>query len=208
MSNLHNQCLQFSLGQHTQSSVGNHWDNDNTPPDHDDDHGEMILRPKTTAQSCLLFWQQQGSTHPGHLANTLSTSKTKNANGTNFMSKPMQVLHLHPRMKRLWSIMAGDIIRSRCIASFTLSPPISSVRLVHLLIEVPMMALLVILFASLRNLIKQLMSMEMKIIRLPTFLLWQLGKALRPNMDLSLPSCKSMHTLGQGKTTYSSCKLE
>jgi len=32
--------------------------------------------------------KQKGSTHPGHLANVLSTSKTKNAKGIKFMSKP------------------------------------------------------------------------------------------------------------------------
>jgi len=32
--------------------------------------------------------KQQGSTHPGHLANVLSTSKTKHTKGAKFKNKP------------------------------------------------------------------------------------------------------------------------
>ena len=66
-------------------------DTDSTPPDPDDDHGEDEAQVDEDTSTALLAFlsKQQGSTHPGHLANVLSTSsKTKNAKGAQFISKP------------------------------------------------------------------------------------------------------------------------
>ena len=66
-------------------------DTDNTTPDPDDDHGEDEDHVDEDTSTALLAFlsKQQGSTHLGHLANVLSTSsKTKNAKGPKFMSKP------------------------------------------------------------------------------------------------------------------------
>jgi len=60
-------------------------------PDPDDDHGDAEAQVDEDTSTALLAFlsKQQGSTHPGHLANILSTfSKTKNAKGAKFMSKP------------------------------------------------------------------------------------------------------------------------
>jgi len=64
-------------------------DTDNTP-DPDDDHGDAETQVDEDASTALLAFltKQQCSTHPGHLANVLSTSKTKNAKGAKFTSKP------------------------------------------------------------------------------------------------------------------------
>ncbi len=50
--------------------------------------------------------------------------------------------------------MERDTIRSKSITSFTLSPPTDLEKLVQLLVEVLIEALLVMMFASLRSLIK------------------------------------------------------
>jgi len=63
-------------------------DTDNTPPDPDDDHGEAGAQVDEDNSTAHFLTKQQGSTHPGHLANVLSTSKTKHAKGTKFMDKP------------------------------------------------------------------------------------------------------------------------
>jgi len=65
-------------------------DTDNTPPDPDDDHGAAEAHAEEDNSTELLAFlsKQKGSTFPGHLANVLSTSKTKNAKGVKFMSKP------------------------------------------------------------------------------------------------------------------------
>ncbi len=65
-------------------------DTDNTPPDPDDDHGDAETQADEDTSTALLTFlsEQQGSIHPGHLANVMSTSKTKNAQGAKFMSKP------------------------------------------------------------------------------------------------------------------------
>ncbi len=63
-------------------------DIDNTPPNPDDDHGDAEVDEDNSAALLAFLSKQQGSTHPGHLANVLSTSKTKNAKGAKFMSKP------------------------------------------------------------------------------------------------------------------------
>ena len=65
-------------------------DTDNIPPDPDDDHGdaEAQVDEDTSAALLAVLSKQQGSTHPGNLANVMSTSKTKNAKGAKFMSKP------------------------------------------------------------------------------------------------------------------------
>jgi len=63
---------------------------DNTPLDPDDDHGDAEAHAEEGNSTELLAFlsKQKGSTFPGHLANVLSTSKTKNAKGIKFMSKP------------------------------------------------------------------------------------------------------------------------
>jgi len=65
-------------------------DTDNTPSDPDDDHGDVEAQVDEDTSTALLAFlsKQQGSTHPGNLANVMSTSKTKNAKGAKFMSKP------------------------------------------------------------------------------------------------------------------------
>ncbi len=65
-------------------------DTDSTPPDPDDDHGDAGAQVDEDTSTALLAFlnKQQGSTHPGHLANVLSTSMTKNAKGAKFMRKP------------------------------------------------------------------------------------------------------------------------
>jgi len=56
-------------------------DTDNTPPDPDDDHGDAGTQADEDNSTELLTFltKQQGSTHPGCLANVLSTSKTSQA---------------------------------------------------------------------------------------------------------------------------------
>jgi len=64
-------------------------DTDNTPQDLM--MTMEMLEPKLIripALNCMLFDQTTGSTHPGHLANVLSTSKTKHAKDAKFMNKP------------------------------------------------------------------------------------------------------------------------
>jgi len=60
------------------------------PPDPDEDQADA--RPQLdedTSTTLLAFLSKQNSTtHPGHLANVLSTSKSKNAKGARFMTKP------------------------------------------------------------------------------------------------------------------------
>ncbi len=65
-------------------------DNDNSPMDPDDDHGDAGSQAEEDNSTKLLTFlsKQKGSTHPSHLANVLSTSRAKNAKGAMFMSKP------------------------------------------------------------------------------------------------------------------------
>jgi len=69
--------------------LGSTDDTDNTPPDPDDDHGDAGAQADDDSTELLAFLakQGQGSSHPGHLANVLSTSKTKHAKGAKFMPK-------------------------------------------------------------------------------------------------------------------------
>jgi len=61
---------------------------DNAPPDPDDDHGKEDIQDDDNSTELLAFlsWQQVPS-HPGHLANVLSTSKAKGAKGVKFANK-------------------------------------------------------------------------------------------------------------------------
>ncbi len=64
-------------------------DNNNTPLDPDNDHvGDDPQNESNSTELLAFLTKQQGYTHPGHLANGLSTSKTKNAKGTKFMGTP------------------------------------------------------------------------------------------------------------------------
>ena len=64
-------------------------DFDNTPPDPDDDHGNADAQVDDDSTELLAFLtRQQGTSHPGHLANVLSTSKPKSAKAVKFAAKP------------------------------------------------------------------------------------------------------------------------
>jgi len=136
LANLHNMsAFNFIQANMHDFHVDNIADTANTLlPDPDDDYGDAEAQAEEDNSTELLAFlsKQKGSTHPGHLENVLSTSKTK-------------VLHLHPRMRKLWS-MASGITKSTPIASFTLSPPARHANLVCLSIGVLMVGLLVMTF--------------------------------------------------------------
>ena len=53
-------------------------DFDSAPPNPDDDHGKEDVQDDDNSTELLAYLsQQKGPSHPGHLANVLSTSKTK-----------------------------------------------------------------------------------------------------------------------------------
>jgi len=96
--------------------------------------------------------------------NVLSTSKTKNAMGMKFVSKPDAGPPPPPKDEEI-VVNGNDIAKFMLIASFTLSPPTSHASLVHSLIGVQMVVLLAMTFISLRNKIKQWMSVALIITR-------------------------------------------
>ncbi len=68
-------------------------DNDDTAgtaADPNEDLADAEPQPDEDASTALLAFlsKQKSATHPGHLANVLSTSKSKNAKGARFMTKP------------------------------------------------------------------------------------------------------------------------
>ncbi len=60
------------------------------PPDPDKDQADTGPQLDEDTSTVLLAFlsKQESTTHPGHLANILSTSKNKNAKGARFMTKP------------------------------------------------------------------------------------------------------------------------
>ena len=60
------------------------------PPDPNKNQAEAIPQLDEDTSTALLAFlsKQKSTTHPGHLANILSTSKNKNAKGARFMTKP------------------------------------------------------------------------------------------------------------------------
>jgi len=91
MVNLHNiSAFNFLQANMHDLQLDDIKDTDNTPPDPDDDHGDTEAQVDEGTSTALLAFlsKQQGSPHPGHLANILSTSsKTKGAKGVMFSNK-------------------------------------------------------------------------------------------------------------------------
>ena len=82
MVNLHNiSAFNFLQANMHDLQLDDIKDTDNTPPDPDDEHGDAGVQPDEDNSTVLIAFmsKQQGSTHPGHLANVLSTSKNKSA---------------------------------------------------------------------------------------------------------------------------------
>jgi len=80
MVNLHNiSAFNFLQANMHDLQLDDIKDTDNTPPDPDDDHGDTEAQVDEGTSTALLAFlsKQQGSTHPGHLVNVLSTSKTR-----------------------------------------------------------------------------------------------------------------------------------
>ncbi len=165
--NLHNvsafDFLQANLHEHLLDKIE---DPVKIPPDPDKDHGNAGAQfDKDTSTVLLAFLSKQKSTaHPGHLANILSTTKSKNAKGARFMTKSDMS---SPKDGKI-VITGRHIARSKLITSIILSPPTSHGEWVHWSAEVPMVALLVMMFVSLRNLIKLSMSEVLTTIKSPT----------------------------------------
>jgi len=91
MANLHNiSAYDFIQANMHDLHLESIEDNDNTPLDPDDNHGDAETQAEEDNSTKLLAYlsKQKGPTHPGHLANVLSTSKTKHEKGAKFMSKP------------------------------------------------------------------------------------------------------------------------
>jgi len=100
LANLHNiSAYDFIQANFHEYHVEDIVDTDGTPPDPDDDHGIAEAQAEEDNSTKLLAFlsKQKGSTHPGHLANVLSTSKTKNAKGMKFAGKPSAALPPPPQ---------------------------------------------------------------------------------------------------------------
>ncbi len=88
--NLHNiSAFDFLQANMHGLQLDNIEDTDNAPPDPDDEYEDAGTQPDEDTSTALLAFlsKQQGSTHPGHLANVLSTSKNKSAKDARFMAK-------------------------------------------------------------------------------------------------------------------------
>jgi len=128
------------------------------------DAGAQVDEDNSTELLAFLT-KQQGSTHPGHLANVLSTAKTKHEKGAKFMNKLNTGPSPPPKDDEI--VVNGK----RYSRSSTSHLPTNLKKLVHLLIEVPMVVLLEMTFVSLKSLIELLMSETLTIIKSPTSLL-------------------------------------
>ncbi len=102
MVNLHNiSAFNFLQANMHDLQLDDIKDTDNTPPDPDDDHGDTEAQVDEGTSTALLAFlsKQQGSTHPGHLVNVLSTSKTRMQKVLSSWANLMQILLL-PRMMK------------------------------------------------------------------------------------------------------------
>jgi len=114
-------------------------DNDNTPPDPDDDHGDAGTQAEEDDSTELLTFltKQKGSTHPGH----------QNAKGAKFMSKPNAGPLPPPKDEEI--VVNGKRycqVHAHCILYFVSSH--KPCKLACLLIGEPMVELLVMMFVS------------------------------------------------------------
>ncbi len=181
-------------------------DTDNTPPDPNDDHGDADAQAEEDNSTELLTFlsKQQGSTHPV----TWQMSETKSAKSKSSLASPMQVLHLHPRMRKLWS-MASSIIKVTPILPFTPSPPTSHANLVHLLIGELMVVLLVIVDVHIIEKLDQTVDVcGINIHQITDIPIVTSGGVMTTQHGPVVAIMHQYAYTGQGKTIHSSGQLE